>query len=100
MVPLKPPNVGSRSVQSPTETKPSNSIPSGCNLPAPAEPSLVLLLCLASGAVPQSERVSLLEAIFSDRKATDMARGLRGSDAQTFIDVVDDVRYRFSIPGR
>jgi hypothetical protein len=27
-----------------------------------------------------------------------MVRRLRGSDAQAFIDVVDEVRYRYSVP--
>ena len=95
----EPPNVESHSTQSSTRTKPSGSDPNGCNLPAPAKPSLVLLLCLISGAVPQGERASLIEATFSGRKVTEMVRCLRGCDAQTFIDVVDEVRYRSSLPG-
>ena len=84
--------------QRPTKTKPSKSTPNGYDLPAPAEPSLVLLLCLISGAIPQDERTSLIEAIFLCRKVSGMVRRLRGSDAQIFIDVVDEVRYRCSVP--
>jgi hypothetical protein len=85
-------------VQGPTKAKSPTSTPDGYNLRAPAEPSLVLLLCLISGAVPQGDRAQLIEAVFSNRKLTDMVRRLRESDAQTFIDVVDEVRYRHSSP--
>jgi hypothetical protein len=95
----EPPNLESHSAQSSTKTKPSGSVSNGCDLPAPAKPSLVLLLCLISGAVPQSERASLIEATFSNRKVTKMVRCLRGNDAQTFIDVVDEVCYRSSLLG-
>jgi hypothetical protein len=85
-------------VQTSTKTKPSESIPSGYNPPTPTEPSFVLLLCLISGAVPQGERASLIEAIFSTGKATGMVHYLRRSDAQTFIDIVDEVRFHSSVP--
>jgi hypothetical protein len=81
------------------KTKPLISVPDGNNLPAPAGPSLVLLLCLISGAVPQGERASIIETVFLSRKAIDMVRYLRGSNAQAFIDVVDEVRYRSFTPG-
>jgi hypothetical protein len=84
--------------QGATKVNPSKPTPNGYNLPAPAEPSLVLLLCLISGAIPQDERTLLIEAIFLCRKVSDMVRRLRGSDAQIFIDVVDEVRYRCSVP--
>jgi hypothetical protein len=82
--------------QGPTKAKSSTSTPNGYNLPPPAEPSLVLVLCLISGGVPEDERTSLIEVIFSSGKTIDMVRRLRRSDAQTFIDVVDEVRYRHS----
>jgi hypothetical protein len=78
--------------------KPSDFVSNGPDLPAPTKPSLVLLLCLISGVVPQGERASLIEAIFWSRKVTEIVRPLRGSDAQAFIDVVDGVRYRSSLP--
>ena len=84
--------------QGSTKTKPSKSDHDGYNLPAPEAPPFVLLLCLISGAVPQGERALLLEAIFSSRNVTDMVRRLQGNGAQTFIDVVDEVRYRTSVP--
>jgi hypothetical protein len=89
-----------RCEQGPTKAKLSKSAPNGHNLPPPAEPPLVLLLCLIRSAVPQGERASLIEAIFSSRKVSDMVRRLRGSDAQTFIDVVDEVRYRSPFLGK
>ena len=87
-------NENEQCVQESTGTKSSKVVPDGDNLPASAEPSLVLLLCLISGAVPRGERDSLIEAIFSSGNATDMVHHLRGCDVQTFIDVVDEVRYR------
>ena len=81
------------------KTKPLKSVPDGDDFPGPAEPSLVLLLCLISGAVPQGERASIIETVFLSRKAIDMVRHLRGSSAQAFIDVVDEVCYRSFTPG-
>lgn len=48
---------------------------------------------LLSHAVPQDELPSLIGAIFSDSQATDAIDSLRGSDARTFIDVIDEVRH-------
>jgi hypothetical protein len=84
--------------QGPIKTKPLKSVPDGDNFPGSAEPSLVLLLCLISGAVPQGERASVIETVFLSRKAIDMVHHLRGNNAQAFIDVVDEVRYRSFIP--
>ena len=70
----------------------------GYSPPAPAEPSLVLdsgeraLQCLISGATPQGECTSLMETILSSEKATDMVDRLGETDAQTFVNVVDEVR--------
>jgi hypothetical protein len=93
------PMVSEDCAQGSIKTKPLKSVPDGDNLPGPAEPSLVLLLCLISGAVPQGERASIIETVFLSRKAIDMARHLRGNNAQAFIDVVDEVRYRSFTPG-
>jgi hypothetical protein len=86
--------------QGPTKAKSSMSTPNGYNLPPPVGPSLVLVLCLIGGGIPEDERTSLIEVIFSSGKTIDTVRHLRRSDAQTFIDIVDEVRYRSSISGR
>ena len=49
---------------------------------------------LVDHAVPQDELLSLIETIFSDEKATEMVDGLQESNAQAFIDVIDEVRHR------
>jgi len=60
-------------------------------------PSLLLdsgeraLQRLISSTVPESELASLIEAIFSSKRATDTFGGLAGRDAQTFIDTMDEV---------
>lgn len=61
--------------------------------PLALDPSERALRCLISGTTTRGERASLLETIFSSRKATKIISRLRGRDAQTFIDVVDEVRY-------
>lgn len=48
---------------------------------------------LIGSAVPQDELPSLIETIFSDRKAAEMVDRLQGSEAQAFIDVIDGVRH-------
>ena len=68
-------------------------------------PSLVLypgeraLQRLIDEIIPRGEQVSLVETIFSSRRATEMVDYLQGKDAQTFIDAVDEVRYP-PIPGK
>ena len=47
---------------------------------------------LVNPTTPQDELPSLIEIIFSDRKAIKTADPLQKSDAQTFIDVIDRVR--------
>jgi hypothetical protein len=93
-------NENEQCAQGPTKATSSISTPNEYNLPPPAEPSLVLVLCLIGGGVPEDERTSLIEVIFSSGKTIDTVRHLRRSDAQTFIDVVDEVHYRSSIPER
>ena len=53
---------------------------------------------LISGPLPQSELASLIETVFSSREAIGLAGCLQESDAQTFIDVVHEVRFHPSIP--
>jgi len=47
---------------------------------------------LIDRAVPKDELPSLIESLFLDRKAADMASGFRGNDAQAYIDVIGEVR--------
>ena len=47
---------------------------------------------LITRAVRQNEFPSLIETIFSEKK-TDVVARLSGSDAQAFIDVIDEVRH-------
>ena len=48
---------------------------------------------LISRTIPQDELPSLIETIFSDKKAIKTADPLQKSDAQAFIDVIDRVRH-------
>ena len=51
---------------------------------------------LISRIIPQDELPPLIETIFSDRKAINMADRLQASDAQALIDVMDRVRHHVS----
>ena len=46
---------------------------------------------LVSCAVPQEELPSVIETVLSNVKAIDVVRRLQGSDAQPFIDMIDEV---------
>ena len=60
-------------------------------------PSLVLgsgkqaLELLVSCPIPEGKLASLIEATFSSERVSDIVGCLTGNDAQTFIDVVDEV---------
>ena len=41
--------------------------------------------------LPKDERISLIADIFSDRDETEAVKCLRGGDAQSFVDVIDEV---------
>ena len=72
-----------------------------CNLLAlvgPLEPGEQALRRLVSGDIPQFELVSSIEAIFSSEKAIDMVSHLQRSDAQTFINAVDEVWRHAPVP--
>ncbi|KAF9642628.1 kinase-like protein [Thelephora ganbajun] len=61
----------------------------------PASPLLLdsdkrALQCLLSRAVSHDELSSLIETIVSNVKAADIVQYLQGSDAQAFIDVIDE----------
>ena len=64
-----------------------------------SEPPLVLdsdkqaMRRLLSRAVPQDELPSVIETIISKPKSADIAGSLRGGDAQTFIDIIDEASY-------
>jgi hypothetical protein len=68
-----------------------------------SDPSIVLdshdqpLQRLISRAVPQGELAFLIETIFSNQKVAGVVDRLRGSDLQTFIDVMDEV-WRHTLP--
>jgi len=48
---------------------------------------------LISHSVPQGELLLLIETIFSDKKRTDMVKRLQVSDAQAFVDIIDEVSH-------
>ena len=48
---------------------------------------------LVSCTVPQDELASVIEKIVSNVKATNIVRYLQGSDAQAFIDAMDEARH-------
>jgi len=54
---------------------------------------------LISRAVPPDELPSLIETIFSEKEANIVYR-LRGSDAQTFIDIMDEVLNGLTLTSR
>ena len=47
-----------------------------------------------------NERISLITDIFSDRNEIEVAKCLRGDDAQAFIDVVNEVLCQLPISGK
>jgi len=47
---------------------------------------------LISSTVAPHERVALITGIFSDQKEVETIRNLCGDDAQTFVDLIDEVR--------
>lgn len=52
---------------------------------------------LINGDLPQDERATVIESIYSSQEATNIIGRLREKDAQTFIDIVHEVRYHSSI---
>lgn len=52
---------------------------------------------LISRAIPQHELSSIIETVFSNVKAADIVKCLQESDAQAFIDVLDEAGHRYSI---
>ena len=46
---------------------------------------------LISGTITTDERISLITTIFSDHNQVEMVGELSGSDAQTFVDMIDEV---------
>ena len=51
---------------------------------------------LLSSAVSQDELPSVIETIISNAKAANTAGSFRGSDAQTFIDIIDEASYHIT----
>jgi len=65
------------------------------HLPGPSiavDPQEQVWQRLITRAVPPGELPSLIETIFSGRKSNVVGH-LRGSDAQAFIDIMDEVRH-------
>ena len=48
---------------------------------------------MIEGAFVPDELSSLIEAVFSNLDEVNTIRGLRGDDAQTFIDMIDEVGF-------
>ena len=55
---------------------------------------------LVARAVPHDELAPLVEEIFSRKNAIDMVDCLQGCDAQSFVDVMDEVRHHALPPSR
>jgi len=53
---------------------------------------------LISGPHPEGELTSLIKTVFSSREAIGLVDRLQESEAQTYIDVVHEVRFHSSIP--
>lgn len=66
-------------------------------LPLVPDSNKLALQHLISRAVPQHELPSVIETVFSNVKAADVVKCLQESDAQTFIDVLDEAGHRYSI---
>ena len=66
----------------------------------PPDPGEQALQKLLSGDTPQDKLVSSIEAVFSSRKAIATAGHLRRSDAQPFIDAVDEVGCHPPVPAK
>lgn len=84
------------------ESGPSLPLPPGDTNHSPKPPLVPdfnkrALRRLISRTVPQHELLSVIETIFSNVKAANTIKYLEESDAQTFIDIVDEACHRYSI---
>ena len=57
----------------------------------PGSDKQVLLQLLINRAAPERRLVALIEAIFSNGRVSDIVECVKRSDAQTFVDVLDEV---------
>ena len=80
-----PTNPSPPSPQQPGDT---NHVP---GLPPIPDSDRRALQRLVSGAMPQEQIASLIESIVSNVKATDIVQLVQEGDAQTFIDVMENV---------
>ena len=77
--------------------QPLHCLDPGRHMNDPPDPSIVTnpheqaWQSLINRTAPRDELPSLIETIFSGRKTTDMVDSLQQSDAQTFIDMIDEV---------
>ena len=82
-------------VSKPPQEDPSLPLPPG-STNSTSKPPLIFdsnkqtLQRLISRAVPQDELPSVIAAVVSNIKAADIVECLQGSDAQTFIDIIDE----------
>ena len=57
--------------------------------------------CLINKPLTADERISLIADIFSNRSETEAVKRLRGDDAQSFVDAIDEVpAHSFILEGR
>lgn len=49
--------------------------------------------CLVDRSLTSDELTSLITDISSEQEDTEIAKGLTGNDAQTFVDVIDEVPF-------
>jgi hypothetical protein len=59
--------------------------------PSTLDPDNQALQRLISRTAPRSELASLIETIFPNKKVADIVDRLQDDDAQTFINVIDEV---------
>ena len=52
---------------------------------------------LTDRPLPIDERISLIADLCSDRGKIEALKGLNGGDAQTLIDMIDEVPFRFHV---
>ena len=71
----------------------AHPVPELSGLPGPDIPACKRLI---SGSLSQQQIISLIKAIFTSKDEVAMIRDLRGDDAQTFVDVVNEVHFASS----
>ena len=62
--------------------------------PLPTRSDIPAWKCLIDRPLTSDERISLITEIFSDRNEIEVVRNLRGRNAQSFVNVIHEVRTR------